>query len=146
MNPRAELAASFGAGLVFGLGLVLAGMTNPAKVLGFLDVTGRWDPSLALVMGGAIAVGLLGFGLARSRTTSLLGAPLSLGAPSVIDRRLVLGSLLFGVGWGVAGFCPGPAVVALGTGKWQAFLFFAAMLAGMKLAGALDREPPPSAQ
>jgi len=121
------------AGLVFGFGLILSGMANPAKVLGFLDLFGRWDPSLALVMGGAVAVASSAFFLARRRTVSLLGTPMKLPAARHIDRRLVVGSLLFGVGWGIAGFCPGPALVALGMGEGKAVVFVLAMLAGMGL-------------
>jgi uncharacterized membrane protein YedE/YeeE len=121
------------AGLVFGLGLLLSGMANPAKVLGFLDLAGPWDPSLALVMAGAIAVGLIAFALAGRRTVSLLGEVMRLPTARQIDRRLVLGSVLFGVGWGVAGFCPGPALVALGMGEAKAVVFVLAMLAGMGL-------------
>ena len=119
------------AGLVFGLGLIVSGMANPAKVLGFLDLAGTWDPSLGLVMGGAIGVGMLAFFVARQRTVSLLGAKMKLPTARQIDRRLVVGSLLFGIGWGVAGFCPGPALVALGMGEFKALVFVAAMLAGM---------------
>ena len=122
---------AFIAGLLFGLGLIVAGMTNPAKILGFLDVTGKWDPSLALVMVGAIAVGLVAFALARRRTVSALGLPTQLPAVQDIDLRLVAGSLAFGIGWGLAGFCPGPAVVALGAGYLKAAVFVAAMLLGM---------------
>ena len=121
------------AGLVFGFGLIASGMSNPAKVLGFLDLAGAWDPSLAFVMGGAIGVGVLAFGVARTRTASLLGAPLKLPTARQIDRRLVGGSVLFGIGWGVAGFCPGPALVALGIGEIKALVFVAAMLVGMAL-------------
>jgi uncharacterized membrane protein YedE/YeeE len=96
------------AGLLFGIGLIVSGMTNPAKVQSFLDLAGRWDPSLALVMGGAIAVGLPAFSLARRRSHSLLGDPMQLPANRRIDRRLLAGSLLFGAGWGLAGYCPGP--------------------------------------
>ena len=126
------------AGLVFGLGLIVSGMANPAKVLGFLDLAGAWDPSLALVMGGAVAVGALAFALARRRTVSLLGAALRLPTARSIDRRLVLGSVVFGVGWGLAGFCPGPALVALGMGNGKALIFVAAMLAGMGLFELLE--------
>jgi len=119
------------AGLVFGLGLILSGMANPAKVLAFLDLAGRWDPSLALVMAGAIAVALPAFAWAKRRKTSMLGTPLSLPTSTTIDARLVGGGLLFGVGWGLAGFCPGPALVALGMGEAKALLFVVAMLAGM---------------
>ena len=121
------------AGLVFGLGLIVSGMANPAKVLGFLDLAGAWDPSLALVMVGAIGVGVVAFFAARQRTVSLLGAKMKLPTARQIDRRLVSGSVLFGIGWGVAGFCPGPALVALGMGELKALLFVVAMLAGMGL-------------
>ncbi len=131
--------ASLLAGLVFGLGLIVSGMANPAKVLGFLDLAGAWDPSLAFVMAGAIAVGLLAFGAAKGRTQSLLGAQMKLPTARQIDRRLVGGSLLFGIGWGVAGFCPGPALVALGMGQIKAVVFVAAMLAGMGLFEVLQR-------
>ncbi|MFG6490373.1 DUF6691 family protein [Roseateles sp. BYS78W] len=127
------------AGLVFGLGLILSGMASPAKVLGFLDLAGSWDPSLALVMVGAIAVGLVAFAIARRRTTTLLGVRLWLPTVTAIDRRLVVGSLLFGIGWGLAGFCPGPALVALGMGVPKAVVFVAAMLAGMGLFELLER-------
>jgi uncharacterized protein len=121
------------AGLVFGLGLILSGMANPAKVIGFLDLAGAWDPSLALVMAGAIAVGLIGFRMAGQRQQTLLGDPMRLPATKgmPIDRRLLAGSLLFGVGWGVAGFCPGPGLVALGMGEGGALVFVLAMLLGM---------------
>jgi uncharacterized membrane protein YedE/YeeE len=123
--------ASLLAGLVFGVGLILSGMANPAKVLGFLDLAGPWDPSLALVMAGAIAVGLVAFFVARNRTASFLGAEMRLPTGRHVDRRLVVGSLLFGVGWGIAGFCPGPGLVALGMGEAKAAAFVAAMLLGM---------------
>ena len=126
-------------GLVFGLGLIVSGMADPAKVLGFLDLAGRWDPSLALVMGGAIAVGLVGVAVAGRRTRSLLGLPMKLPDNRRIDRRLIVGSVAFGVGWGLAGFCPGPALVALGMGEWKAVGFVAAMLAGMALFDLLER-------
>ena len=119
------------AGLVFGLGLIVSGMANPAKVLGFLDLAGAWDPSLALVMAGAIAVGFFAFLVAQNRSRSLLGAEMKLPSATHIDRRLVTGSVLFGMGWGLAGFCPGPGLVALGMGQPKAVAFVAAMLAGM---------------
>ena len=124
---------SFLAGLVFGIGLLVSGMANPAKVLGFLDLAGPWDPSLALVMIGAIAVGAIGFVLARGRAATLLGTPMLLPSARAIDRRLVVGSLLFGIGWGLVGFCPGPALVALGAGQLKAIAFVAAMVIGMML-------------
>src|ERR1700680_780274 len=104
---------AFVSGFVFGLGLIVAGMVNPAKILGFLDVAGTWDPSLALVMVGAIAVGLVAFALARRRTMSALGLPMQLPSQRSIDARLVGGSLMFGIGWGLAGFCPGAAMVEI---------------------------------
>lgn len=127
------------AGLVFGIGLIAAGMANPQKVLGFLDLAGAWDPSLGLVMGGAIAVGALAFALAGKRQRSLLGEPMRLPTRRDIDRRLVLGSLGFGVGWGLAGFCPGPALVALGAGSLKGVVFVVAMMAGMALFELFER-------
>jgi hypothetical protein len=123
--------AEFAAGLLFGLGLILAGMTDPGKVIGFLDLAGAWDPSLAFVMGGAIGVGAVAFAVARKRTTAFLGGAMQVPTRRDIDLPLVLGSLVFGVGWGLAGFCPGPALVALGAGHWPALVFTLAMAAGM---------------
>lgn len=133
---------SFLSGLLFSLGLVIAGMANPAKVLAFLDVAGRWDPSLALVMAGAIAVGLIAFVLVKERQTSLLGVPMQLPGASHIDKRLVLGSVLFGVGWGLAGICPGPALVLVGAGSIKGLCFVAAMLVGMGTFEAMARRAP----
>lgn len=127
------------AGAVFGIGLILSGMANPAKVLGFLDVAGSWDPSLAFVMGGAILVGAFAFTFARKRKQSLLGLEMRIPAATQVDRRLVGGSLLFGIGWGIAGFCPGPALVALGMGEHKAMVFVLAMLAGMGLFELFER-------
>lgn len=118
-------------GLVFGLGLIVSGMANPAKVLGFLDLAGAWDPSLGLVMAGAILVGFFAFLVAKNRTRSFIGAEMKLPTASAIDRRLLTGSALFGAGWGVAGLCPGPGLVALGMGEPKALVFVAAMLVGM---------------
>lgn len=126
-------------GLIFGIGLILSGMTDPAKVLGFLDLAGAWDPSLLLVMGGAIAVGLAAFAIAKRRTQSLLGLPMQLPTATQIDRRLVGGSLTFGVGWGLAGICPGPAIVLVGEGLSQGVIFAVAMLAGMGLFELFER-------
>ena len=134
------------AGLVFGFGLILSGMADPGKVLGFLDLAGPWDPSLALVMVGAIAVGLVVFRISKQRTKSLLGLELKLPTARHIDRRLVGGSLLFGVGWGVAGFCPGPALAALGMGELKAAVFVVAMLLGMGLFEWLQRRAALSLQ
>jgi len=127
------------AGLLFGFGLMVSGMANPAKVLGFLDLAGRWDPSLAFVMAGAIAVGSLAFFFARRTRRSLLGLPMQLPASTTITPRLVLGSAAFGIGWGLAGFCPGPALVALGAGYPKAVGFVAAMVAGMTVFELLER-------
>ncbi|WP_302410233.1 YeeE/YedE family protein [Comamonas kerstersii] len=121
------------AGLVFGLGLILSGMGNPAKVQNFLDIFGTWDPSLGLVMGGAIAVGLVAFTWAKRRKTSALGEPMQLPTATVVDRKLLTGTAMFGAGWGLAGFCPGPAVMNLATLQMEVWLFVAAMLAGMVL-------------
>ncbi|MCG4455365.1 YeeE/YedE family protein [Pseudomonas sp. MMS21-TM103] len=127
------------AGLLFGVGLLLAGMANPTKVLGFLDLAGAWDPSLALVMVGAIAVAAGPLAWARRRSQSLLGAPIQLPAKRELDRRLIAGSLVFGIGWGIAGICPGPALAILLSGHWQVIVFVLAMLAGMLLFTALER-------
>lgn len=125
------IISSLLAGLIFGLGLILSGMANPAKVLGFLDLAGAWDPSLTFVMGGGIGVGLVAFTFAKKRTLSILGAPMQLPKAVQIDRRLVLGNVAFGIGWGLAGICPGPALVAVGMGVPKAAIFVIAMLAGM---------------
>lgn len=133
------MLSSLLAGLVFGLGLIVSGMANPAKVLGFLDLAGPWDPSLAFVMAGAIGVGFFAFLLAKKRRLSLLGAEIKLPASGPVDRRLLAGSLLFGMGWGLAGFCPGPGLVALGMGEPKAAVFVMAMLAGMGLFELIEK-------
>jgi hypothetical protein len=120
-------------GLIFGLGLIAGGMTDPAKVKAFLDIFGVWDPSLALVMGGAIAVGVVAFAVARKRSHSWTGERMEIPTNTAIDARLLGGGVLFGAGWGIGGFCPGPALVALGSGLAEAGVFVAAMLAGMWL-------------
>jgi uncharacterized membrane protein YedE/YeeE len=127
MNRLSE----FLVGLLFGLGLLLSGMTDPGKVIGFLDLSGLWDPSLALVMGGAITVGFFAFDLAKKRTQNFLGGTLHLPTSSQIDRRLLIGSALFGAGWGIAGFCPGPGLVSMAAGQPKAAAFVVAVLAGM---------------
>lgn len=129
---------AFVAGVMFGLGVLLAGMADPAKVLGFLDLFGRWDPSLGLVMAGAIAVAILPMQWARRQQRSVLDAPMQLPLKREPDRRLIGGSLLFGVGWGIGGICPAPAVSLLLLGHWQIVLFVPAMLAGMWLFSALE--------
>jgi len=131
------------AGAVFGIGLIVSGMADPAKVLGFLDLAGNWDPSLAFVMGGAILVGVAAFTFARKRTVSLLGLQMRMPTATQVDRRLVGGGLLFGIGWGIAGFCPGPALVALGMGEQKALVFVAAMLIGMGLFELLEGRKAP---
>lgn len=128
------------AGIVFGLGLILAGMANPAKVLAFLDLGGLWDPSLALVMAGAIAVGLVAFSFAKKRPVSLLGLTMQLPTATHIDKRLTLGGLAFGIGWGLSGICPAPAFVLLGTGSKQGLIFVIAMLCGMTIFEIIDRK------
>jgi|TARA_Y100000780_G_scaffold215520_1_gene218087 uncharacterized membrane protein YedE/YeeE len=131
--------ASLFAGLVFGLGLIVSGMANPEKVLGFLDIAGAWDPSLAFVMGGAIMVGVVAFAVARKRTLSFLGFHMKMPTSNHIDKRLILGGLMFGIGWGIAGFCPGPGLVALGAGEIKAAVFVAAMVAGMGIFEVIER-------
>ncbi len=133
--------SEFIVGLLFGLGLLLSGMTDPGKVLGFLDLFGQWDPSLAFVMGGAILVGFFAFAVAKKRTSNFLGGALSLPKSNVIDKRLVIGSLLFGAGWGLAGFCPGPALVSMASGQAQALIFVAAMVVGMIGFEMIERKP-----
>jgi uncharacterized membrane protein YedE/YeeE len=133
------ILAALLSGLIFGLGLILSGMSDPSKVLGFLDLAGHWDPSLALVMAAAVGVGAVAFALARRRTLSLLGEPLRLPEAHAIDRRLALGALAFGAGWGLAGYCPGPALVSLATGGAKPWIFTLSMLAGMALFEWLER-------
>lgn len=135
---------AFLSGLVFGIGLLVSGMADPLKVIGFLDITGAWDPSLVLVMGGAVLAGLGAFRLAGHRTVTYLGLPLSLPTAHQIDRRLVLGSLVFGMGWGLVGLCPGPALVDLGAGHWQAAVFVAAMVLGMGVYEWLEQRKRPA--
>ena len=134
-----SLLTAFLSGLVFGLGLIVSGMANPAKVLGFLDLAGAWDPSLALVMAGAIGVGVFAFRVAHQRMETMLGVELRLPKLTHIDKRLVLGSMLFGVGWGIGGFCPGPGIVAMGAGETKALLFVIAMVGGMVLFELLEK-------
>ena len=129
----------FVVGLLFGLGLMLSGMTDPGKVIGFLDLFGAWDPSLALVMGGAILVGFFAFTVAKKRTTTFLGGVLRFPTNMDIDKKLVVGSLMFGAGWGLAGFCPGPAMVSMADGQPKALVFVLAMLVGMLGFELMDR-------
>jgi hypothetical protein len=125
--------SEFLVGLLFGLGLIMSGMTDPGKVIGFLDISGNWDPSLALVMAGAIAVGFFAFSIAKKRTVNFLGSALTLPKTDQIDKPLVIGAVLFGIGWGLAGFCPGPGLVSLASGQTKAAVFVMFMLAGMQL-------------
>jgi hypothetical protein len=129
----------FTVGLLFGLGLMLSGMTDPGKVIGFLDLFGSWDPSLPLVMGGAIMVGIFAFTIAKKRTTTFLGGVLRFPTNADIDKKLVIGSLMFGAGWGLAGFCPGPALVSMADGQPKALVFVLAMLVGMLGFELMDR-------
>ena len=131
--------AAFAAGLLFGVGLILGGMTDPGKVIGFLDIAGHWDPSLAFVMGGAVLVGIFAFALARRRASALLGGAMQLPQRRDIDARLALGSAVFGIGWGLAGFCPGPALVSFASGEGKAAIFVAAMLGGMIIYTGMER-------
>jgi uncharacterized membrane protein YedE/YeeE len=134
-----QVISAFAAGMVFGLGLIVSGMTDPSKVLGFLDLAGDWDPSLLFVMGGAILVGFFAFRFAAGRGEALLGDALRLPTARRIDRRLVLGGLMFGTGWGLAGYCPGPAVTSLLSGNSKPVIFVVAMLAGMAVFELLER-------
>ena len=128
-----KLLSAFVAGLVFGLGLILSGMADPSKVIAFLDLAGPWDPSLAFVMGGAIAVASVGFYFASKRSRAVLGDVMRMPTATRIDRPLILGSLAFGAGWVLAGYCPGPAVATLLSGRSEPLIFVLAMLAGMAL-------------
>lgn len=131
------------AGVLFGLGLLLSGMVNPAKVLGFLNLAGPWDPSLGLVMIGAIGAALVPLQWSARQTRSLLGSPMRMPLARTLDRRLIGGSLVFGIGWGIAGICPGPAIALLLSGHWQILLFVLAMMAGMAMYNGLERWASP---
>ena len=127
------LFSQYAIGVLFGWGLILSGMSNPQKILGFLDLAGNWDPSLAFVMMGAVLVGLAGFYVVSKRTEAFFGGALHIPTRRDITKPLLIGSLIFGAGWGIAGFCPGPVLVAVGAGHLKAFVFVAAMLAGMEI-------------
>jgi uncharacterized protein len=135
--------SEFAVGLIFGLGLIVSGMTDPSKVLGFFNVTGAWDPSLAFVMGGAVIIGFFAFRHARDMKASLFGRVIMLNDSKAIDLRLVAGSVIFGIGWGLSGFCPGPAIVSLGTGQSAALIFVVAMGLGVGLARLVLRKLAP---
>lgn len=130
---------AFAAGLIFGLGLLISGLADPARVLGFLDLAGLWNPTLAFVMGGAVLATSIGYALLRRRTASLSGEPMRWPQASRLDGRLAGGSLTFGVGWGLAGFCPGPALVAAAAGIGEAAVFTVAMIAGMGIHAFITR-------
>lgn len=133
MKKHFGLLSQFAIGVLFGWGLIISGMSNPQKVLGFLDLAGLWDPSLIFVMAGAILVGLAGFYVVSKRSEAFFGGTLQIPTRRDISRPLVVGSFIFGIGWGVAGICPGPALVALGAGYSKAFVFVIAMLVGMRV-------------
>lgn len=134
---------AFAAGLVFGLGLIVSGLADPARVLGFLDLAGLWNPTLAFVMGGAVLAASAGFAVLRRRRLSLSGEPMHWPQATRVDLRLAGGSLAFGVGWGLAGFCPGPALVAAAAGVEQALVFAGAMIAGMAIHAIIERGKRP---
>lgn len=136
-----KLFHTFLTGLVFGVGIAISGMMNPAKVLNFFDIAGTWDPSLAFVMGGALVVTFIGYRLVWRRKAPLFAARFQIPTSTVIDGKLIGGSALFGVGWGIAGFCPGAAIPALGTGRWEVVLFLGAVAAGLALARILQGKP-----
>ena len=119
------------AGLLFGIGLLISGMTDPTKVQGFLDIFGAWDISLALVMGGGLIVAIIGEQLAKRQQSSWIGTLIELPSKTTINKKLLIGAMLFGIGWGLVGICPGPGIVLLGTGQWQAYVFIPAMIVGM---------------
>ena len=119
------------AGLLFGFGLLISGMTDPVKVQGFLDVFGAWDISLALVMGGGLMVAIIGVQLAKRQQSSWIGTLIEMPSKTTLNKKLLIGAMLFGVGWGLVGICPGPGIVLLGTGQWQAYVFIPAMIVGM---------------
>ncbi len=139
-----DVLVAFVCGATFAIGLALAGMTEPGKVVAFLDFFGNWDPSLALVMGGAIAVYMPLYRRIVGMRSPFLAAIFELPATDEVDRRVILGSSLFGIGWGISGFCPGPALASLGAGASQAAVFVACMAAGMLAWGAFERTRPPS--
>ena len=135
MNAVAALAC----GLVFGIGLLVSGMADPAKVIAFLDVTGRFDPTLLVVMASALIVSAMAYAVAKRRQASVMGGAFNVPVSRTLDRRLVAGALVFGIGWGIAGVCPGPAFVVLGAGRLEGVVFVAAMLAGMGVLELLER-------
>ncbi len=133
MKKHYGLLIQYAIGVLFGWGLIISGMSNPQKILGFLDLAGNWDPSLMFVMLGAVLVGLGGFYVVSKRTEAFFGGALHIPTRRDITKPLIVGSLIFGAGWGIAGFCPGPALVALGAGHLKALVFVIAMLVGMEI-------------
>ena len=133
MKKHYSLFSQYAIGVLFGWGLIISGMSNPQKILGFLDLAGNWDPSLMFVMLGAVLVGLAGFYVVSKRSQTFFGGALHIPTRRDITKPLIIGSLIFGAGWGIAGFCPGPALVALGAGHLKALVFVVAMLAGMEI-------------
>jgi uncharacterized membrane protein YedE/YeeE len=140
-----KLIVTYLIGLVFGVGIAISGMANPAKVLNFFDVAGTWDPSLIFVMGGALVTTFIGYKLVFGRAAPVFEPQFNVPGSRVIDARLIGGSAVFGIGWGIAGFCPGGALPALGTGRWEVFAFTAALVAGIFLARALQSLTAPGA-
>jgi len=131
MKKHFSLFSQYLIGVLFGFGLLISGMSNPQKVLSFLDITGNWDPSLLFVMGGAVLVGLAGFYIVSKRSEAFFGGALHIPTRRDISKPLIIGSLVFGAGWGIAGFCPGPAIASLGSGHLKALAFVISMLVGM---------------
>ncbi|MEL6619676.1 MAG: DUF6691 family protein [Pseudomonadota bacterium] len=133
-----KLIATYLIGLIFGVGISISGMANPAKVLNFFDIAGTWDPSLIFVMGGALITTFIGYKLVFGRAAPVFAGKFSLPTSQAIDAKLVGGSAVFGIGWGIAGFCPGGALPALGTGRWEVFAFVGAVIVGILLAKFLQ--------
>ena len=133
MRKHFGLLSQYLIGVLFGFGLLVSGMSNPQKILNFLDITGSWDPSLMFVMGGAVIVGLAGFYVVSQRSEAFFGGALHIPTRRDITKPLLMGSFIFGAGWGIAGFCPGPALVSLGSGQLKALVFVIAMLIGMTI-------------
>lgn len=141
-----KLFATYLIGLIFGVGISLSGMSNPAKVLNFFDIFGTWDPSLIFVMGGALITTFVGYKLVFGRAAPVFGSSFHLPTSQKLDAKLIGGAALFGIGWGIAGFCPGGALPALGTGRWEVFAFVGALVIGIALAKLLQSAISPNLQ
>ncbi len=141
-----RLIVTYLIGLIFGVGISISGMANPAKVLNFFDIAGSWDPSLIFVMGGALVVTFIGYKLVFGRGAPVFESGFSVPTNRTLDARLIGGSAVFGIGWGIAGFCPGGALPALGTGRWEVFAFTAALIAGIFLAKFIQTLGTPKTQ